>query len=534
MKDGSRFLSGLDEAVFGNIRACKEFTSTLSSAYGPNGMNKMVINHLDKLFVTNDAGTIIRELDVAHPAVKMQVLASQMMEQEVGDGTNFVIVFSGYLLKEAEELLRMGLKPTEVAEGYETALEKALEFLQDESIVCHVVKDTKNFEDARKAIRTSVMSKQYGHEDFLADLITKACISILPEKTSFNVDNIRVCKILGSSVLKSDVISGMVFRRSVESTILDVEQAKIVVYTCPFDQSQTETKGTVLIKTAQELSDFSRGEENVLESQIKQIKDAGVDVIVSGGKIGDLALHYINKYNMMGVRLTSKWDIRRLCNAIRATPLPRMTAPTKEELGFADKVYVDELGDTSIIVFKMESKESRIATIVVRGSTDNYMDDIERAIDDGVNTFKGLCRDPRLVAGGGAIEIELSAKVSAFGETCPGLDQYAIKKFATALESIPRLLAENSGIKSSEVVAKLLSAHQEGDITAAFDIDAPKAEVINAKEKEIFDLLSCKQWGLKYATNAACTVLRVDQIIMAKQAGGPKARPDGPMDQDDD
>ena len=168
----------------------------------------------------------------------------------------------------------------------------------------------------------------------------------------------------------------------------------VVIYTCPVDANQTETKGTVLIKTASELEAFSRGEECLLESQIKAIADTGAKVVVSGGKIGDLALHYLNKYKIMAVRLTSKWDVRRLCKAVGATPLPKMTPPTQEELGLVDKAYVDELGDTSVVVFRMHesSKESAISTVVVRGATDNYMDDIERAVDDGVNTFKGLCR----------------------------------------------------------------------------------------------------------------------------------------------
>lgn len=196
------------------------------------------------------------------------------------------------------------------------------------------------------------MSKQYGHEDFLSELITKACISILPEKTTFNVDNVRVCKILGCGLLQSTVVQGMVFKKIVQSDIIKQEKCKIAVYTCPVDQIQTETKGTVLIKTAKELTDFSRGEEDRLENLIKSIADSGAKVVVSGGKIGDLALHYLNKYGIMAVRLSSKWDIRRLCKSVGATPLPKVTAPTAEELGYADKVYVDELGDTSIVVFK--------------------------------------------------------------------------------------------------------------------------------------------------------------------------------------
>jgi T-complex protein 1 subunit theta len=534
LKEGAQFFSGVEEAVLRNITACKEFSTTVSSAYGPNGMNKMVINHLDKLFVTNDAATIIRELEVEHPAAKMMILGSQMMEQEVGDGTNFVIVLAGALLAEAEELIHMGLKPTEIAEGYELALEKALTVL--ETLKCGEIKDSRDLAEVKKAIRSSVMSKQYGNEDFITELIAKACISILPEKSTFNVDNVRVTKILGSGLLQSSAVQGMVFKRGVATDIIKQDSCKIVVYTCPVDQVQTETKGTVLIKTAKELTDFSRGEEQLLEKQIKAIADTGVTVVVSGGKIGDMALHYLNKYNLMAVRLTSKWDIRRLCKSVGATPLPKMTTPTKEELGYADRVYVDELGDTSIVVFRLDSKESPVATVVVRGSTDNYMDDIERAIDDGVNTFKGICKDGRLVPGGGAVEMEISRQVSTYGETCPGMEQYAIQKFATALTAIPRLLAENTGANGREVLAALTAAHEQGNANAAFNLEGEdrNTSVIDATKAGIFDLMLVKYWGMKYAVNAACTILRVDQIIMAKRAGGPKPKPQGAMDAEDE
>ncbi|XP_023241990.1 T-complex protein 1 subunit theta-like [Centruroides sculpturatus] len=524
LKEGAKHFRGLDEAVYRNIEACTQLAQTVKSAYGPNGLNKMVINHLEKLFVTNDAATIIKELEIQHPAARLLVLASQMQEQEVGDGTNFVIIFAGALLEQAEELIRMGLTPVEIHEGYELACKKALEILP--SLTCFEIKDYRNEKDVFKGIKTSVMSKQYGNEIFLSKLISQACISILPEKTTFNVDNVRVCKILGSGLHKSEVCQGMVFKRQVEGDITKVAEAKVAVYTYPVDAMQTETKGTVLIKSADELMNFSRGEESMLEQQIKSIADSGANVVVSGGKIGDMALHFLNKYGMMGVRLPSKFDVRRLCKTVGATALPRLIAPTPEELGYCDKVYLDEIGETPVVIFKQESKESRISTIVIRGSTDNLMDDIERAIDDGVNTFKAITKDGRLIPGGGASEIELAKQITSYGEQLPGLEQYAVKKFAEALESLPRALAENSGVKPTEVISNLYADHQEGKVNVGFDAEVEGTSVKDVSEN-ILDLYLTKYWAIKYATNAACTILKVDQIIMAKPAGGPKPKSDG-------
>ncbi|XP_005108701.1 T-complex protein 1 subunit theta [Aplysia californica] len=530
MKEGAKHYSGLEEAVYRNIDACKELAQTTVSAYGPHGQNKMVINHLEKLFVTNDAATILRELEVEHPAAKILVMASQQQEQECGDGTNFVLGFAGALLENAEELLRMGLSVAEVTEGYELACKKVLDILPELSI--GTVKDMRNLKEVLPAIRTSVMSKQYGNEDFLAELIAKACISILPGKVSFNVDNIRVCKIPGSGILQSEVIQGMMFKRQVEGDVTKAENAKVVVYSCPLDAMQTETKGTVLIKNADELLNFSKGEENQMEEQIKAIADAGVNVIVTGGKVGDLALHYANKYKLMLVRLLSKWDLRRLCKSIGATPLPKITAPTTDECGYCDRAYVDEIGDTPVVVFKQDKKESPIATVVIRGSTDNIMDDIERAIDDGVNTFKALTKDNRIVPGAGATEIELATQVATFGESLPGLEQYSVKKYSESLEMVPKALARNAGVKETEVLGKLYAAHHEKKVNIGVDIEAEGAAVVDAAEANIIDLFITKYWGLKFATSAACTVLRVDQIIMAKRAGGPKAKQNKDWDED--
>ncbi|KOC60942.1 T-complex protein 1 subunit theta [Habropoda laboriosa] len=530
LKDGALHFLGLEEAVYRNITVCKEFAQTMRTAYGPNGMNKMVINHIEKLFVTNDAATIINELEVEHPAAKLIVLASIMQESEVGDGTNFVIILAGALLEAAEGLLRLGITPAEIVEGYEASLEKALEILP--TLVCYEIKDFRDEKQIQVGIKTSIMSKQYGNEDSITSLVTKACVSILPENTTFNVDNVRVCKILGSGISSSEVVQGMVFKRQVEGDVTKKDNPKIAVYTCAVDIMQTETKGTVLIKSAVELMKFSKGEESLLEIQIKAIADSGATVIVSGGKFGDMALHYINKYNLMAVRIPSKFDVRRLCKTVGATALPKLTPPTKEELGYADSVHIDEVGDTIVVKFAINGTDSRVSTIIVRGSTENYMDDIERAIDDGVNTFKGITRDGRFLPGAGATEIELAAQLSTYADTLPGLEQYAVRRFATALEIFPKTLAENSGSYASELVSKLYAAHKEGKKNHGFDIDN-KTALIDTVEAGILDLFLTKQWGLKYAVGVACTILKVDQIIMAKRAGGPKVPSGGVRDDDE-
>ena len=530
MKEGAKSYRGLEEAVYRNISACQELTKILRSSYGPNGMNKMVINHLDKLFVTSDAATLLKELEVQHPAAKLLLFASQMQEQEIGDGTNWVLIFAGALLGSAEELLKMGMSPAEVIEGYEMACKKALEILPD--LVSYTVTNLRDFKEVASTIKPVLSSKQYGNDSFLSDLIARACLMVYPQSGHFNVDNVRVQKIMGAGVFSSDIVHGMVFKRNVEGNVTKVKDAKICVLSCPLDSMATETKGTVLIKNAEELMDFSKGEENLLEAQIKSIADTGCNVIVTGGKAADMAVHFCNKYNIMVVRLLSKFDLRRLCKAIQATALPLMTPPTPEEAGRCDDVFLSEIGDTPVVVFKQDREDNAVATIVIRGATANVMDDIERAIDDGVNCFKSLTRDARMVPGAGAVEIELAQRLASYGQTIPGLEQYAIKKFAEAFEVVPRTMAENAGIKATELVSNLYAAHASGGKNIGFDIEGENAATIDVQEAKILDSFLVKYWALKFSSNAACTVLRVDQIIMAKQAGGPKAKENPDWDED--
>lgn len=532
LKEGAQHFKGMDEAVQRNIEACIELASQIRSSYGPCGMNKMVINHIEKLFVTNDAATILKELDVQHPAARMIVMASEMQEKQIGDGTNTVVILAAALLEHASQLLNMGLTPTEIASGYEQALEKTLEILP--KLVVKEAEDLHDLGAVRMYVKAAIMSKQYDNEEFIADLVAKACVLTVPKNSfNFNVDNIRVCKILGSGVLSSRTMNGMVFLRGSEGNVKKVQSAVIAVFACPFDLTQTETKGTVLLETAEELMKFSAGEESQVEAQVKALADRNVNVVVAAGKFGDLYVHFLNKYNIMGVRITSKFDLRRLCRAVGAQAQARICAPEMNLLGICDRVYVEEIGGTEVVVFDRESPYGRVATIIVRGSSQSRMDDVERAIDDAVNSYKALTKDNKLVAGAGAVEVELAKRIESFGEKCAGLEQYAIRAFSHALEALPKQLAENAGLKPTEILSKLYAAHEEGEQNAGVDLDF--GSILDAVERDILDVYCGKKLAIKLAVNAAVTVLKVDQIIMSKQpSGGPKPRGPKPQDEEDE
>ncbi|EKD21204.1 T-complex protein 1, theta subunit [Drepanopeziza brunnea f. sp. 'multigermtubi' MB_m1] len=526
-KQGYNTYDSEDGAVLRNIDACRTIASTVQTSLGPYGRNKIVINHLQKMILTSDAATILRELDVVHPAAKLVVMASQQQEAEMGDATNMVIVLAGELLRKAEDLLRMGLKTSDVIRGYELAQTFALQEL--ENLVVDKVEDIRSQSELSKAIRTVVASKQSGSEDFLADMVAEAVLAVLPKNpVNFNVDNVRVVKIMGGSLEQSRVVKGMVFGREPDGSVKKAVRAKVGVFSCPIDTSVTETKGTVLLHNAKEMMEFTKGEETQLEAQIKELFGSGLRVVVAGSTVGELAMHYLNRFGILVIRILSKFELRRLCRVVGATPLARLGAPMPDEMGSIDVVETLEIGGDRVTVFRQEGEATRTATLVIRGATQNHLDDIERAVDDGVNVVKAITRDPRLVPGAGATEMQLVERIQAFGDKTPGLAQYSIRKFGEAFEVIPRTLAESAGLDATEVLSRLYTAHHKKDSwNTGVDIEnEDNTGILDAKGEGILDLMISKSWAIKLATEAARTVLSVDQIIVARQAGGPK--PPGP------
>ncbi|BFZ53544.1 T-complex protein 1 subunit theta [Savitreella phatthalungensis] len=533
-KDGYRSSQGVEDAVQRNISAIHELTEILRTSFGPNGRNKIIVNHLSKVILTADAATIMRELEIIHPAAKLLVMASQQQEAEMGDATNLVIILAGEMLQQAGELLTLGLHPAEIIQGYEIASKHALECIEELSV--DDVGDIKAQDELAKAIRTAIGSKQYGNEAFLGELVSEAILTVLPrDPKNFNVDSIRVVKILGSSLSESRVVRGMVFPREAEGTVKKVAKAKVAVFSCPLDISQTETKGTVLLHNAKEMLDFTKGEEAQLEAIVKEIYEAGVRVAITGSAVGDLMLHYLNRYGIFVIKVLSKFDVRRLCRVVGATPLARVGAPMPEEMGFVDVVETVEIGGDRVTVFRQEDEQTKTSTIVLRGATQNHLDDVERAIDDGVNVVKALVKDSRLVPGAGAVELELLKRIEGLGDKTPGLLQHGIKRYAHAFEIVPRTLLENAGLDVTETLAKLRAAHHKNDLgLTGIDIDDESDGTFDSKKHGVLDALAAKQSAIKLATEACLTVLSVDQIIMSKVAGGPKVpQQQGGWDNDD-
>jgi len=338
---------------------------------------------------------------------------------------------------------------------------------------------------------------------------------------NFNVDNVRVCKILGGSLDMSEVVKGVVCIGESINSIKRLDNAKIAVYTGSIGPQEAETKGTVLIESDAELKAFAKTEEKEVDDLIKSIKDSGVNCVVTGGAIDDMAAHFLEKYGIMALKISSKFELRRMCRAVKARPLVNVGAVNVEDQGYCSHISTREVGGTRITVFNHEDKDDTgVATIILRASTNNTLNDVDRAVDDGVNVVKAMCKltPAKFVAGAGASDVEISRRLGEYGRKATGLEQYSIQKFAEAFEVFPRTIAENAGHNALDLFSSLLAAHEKGAVNAGINVEDGTVNVDN----KILDLSSIKKQAISLARDTVCTILRVDQIIIAKQAGGPK------------
>jgi len=413
--------------------------------------------------------------------------------------------------------LKMGLHPSDIVRGYEKACEKAGQLLF--GMVSKSVSSLLDEAEVTEVLRSAISSKQSSFEDVLAPLVAKACIQSVPgnDPKKFSVDSVRVAKIVGGGVGDATVVKGVVITKDTEGTIKSVQNSKVAVFPSNFDMEKTDSKHKVFIEKASELENYAKTEEDSMEAKVKAIADSGVRLVVVGGTVGEMAMHFFEKYKIMVLKVASKFELRRVCQACGASPLMRLGAPMPEEAGHFDKAEVSEIGGTRVTT--LLNNNSEIATIILRGATENIMDDIERALDDAVNMYKAMTKDNRFVGGAGASDIELSRLLQQFAEQTPGEDQYSINKFGEAFEVVPRTLAENAGQNATSIVATLYAKHMEGNVH--FGVDVEGHDVADTVKLKVFDHLLTKKRAIELATNSVVTILRINQIIMAKPAGIP-------------
>ena len=461
LKSGYRTFKGKNQTLFKNAEAIEDIASMTRTALGQNGNYKYIINMHDKLYLTKDTNVMAEQLEINHPAVNVLVDALKAQSSEQGDGTNFVVTFGGELMKYASKLITEGLKVADVSEGYEKAYNKAMELL--DKAEKYKVTDLNNLEEVTKFIKPVIGSKLvHGQEDFLAPLVAQACINVVPKDIEkFDVDNVRVAKILGGNLMKSEVIKGMLVVRKTEGSVISCENCNVAVYNCEFTTKGAETNDQVVFKTADELLNYTKSEEEHMESIIKEIVDSGVKCVITGGSISNLAIHYLDKYGIMAFRTMSKFELRRIARSIGATLLVRLGAPTKEEMGYADEIKLTEVSSQKCILIRKESENNKISTVVLRGTTNDMLDNLERVVNCGVNAYRAVCKNPNFVAGAGAVDMYLSQGIVEYSREVKSLDQYAIEAFGEAFEVIPRTIMENSGINVNEKLSTLRSKNSK-------------------------------------------------------------------------
>lgn len=525
LKEGYKVFQNNQETILKNIDSCKEICTIIQTSLGPKGMNKLIINHINKKIVSSDCITILKDLEINHPVVNMLKNLSETMNYEYGDGTNYVFTLATEMLEKASMLIQQGFNVNDILHGFQLAHNKIKEILPELEVF-----KLKNFYDAKeieKVIRPTMITKQFSTgSEIIVTLLAKCLATLMPKSLEeFDVDTIRVAKINGGTLVDSEIIMGMMLSRDTHGIVKRKENANVIVLNCGLEVANTETKGTVLLHNANELVNFTQGEEEHMEKIIESIKKQGVDVIIVNGPISDIAQHFCDMHNIMTIKVTSKFETIRLCKLFCISPMLRLEKPTHEEIGKAQSIYVSEIASKKVIV--VNSMNVKIGTLVIRGATYNLLDEVERCIHDGINALKNAIKYNSFVYGGGCAEIQIAEKLYQYASELNGIDNYSVKTFAEAFYAIPQNIASNCGHKGNDALSELISEHRKNNTHACINI-FKDSHITSAKKNHVYDNLRCKQHAIDLAVDAISTILKIDQIIMAKPAGGPKPRDRNP------
>jgi len=494
-----------------NILAGKVLAETVRTTLGPKGMDKMLVDSLGDIVVTNDGVTILKEMDIEHPAAKMLVEVAKTQEDEVGDGTTTAVIIAGELLKKAENLLDMDIHPTIVAMGYRQAAEKAQEILNDIAISA----------DDRETLLKVAMTAMTGKgtekaREPLAELIVDAVMQV-EEDGEVEIDHIKIEKKDGAIVDESTLVQGVIIdkERVHPGMPKKIDDAKIALLNCPIEVKETEVDAEIRITDPAQMQAFIEQEEQMIKDMVASIVDTGAQVVFAQKGIDDLAQHYLAKANVMAVRRVKKSDIEKLAKATGAKVVTNIDDLTAADLGEAGLVSEKKVSGDDMIYVE-DCKAAKAVTLMVRGSTKHVVDEIERAVDDAIGVVAATVEDGKVVAGGGAPEIELSKKLRDYADSISGREQLAVAAFAEALEIVPKTLAENAGLDSIDCLVDLRAAHED---SVVMGLDVFEGEVTDMKEAGVIEPHRVKKQAIQSASEAAEMILRIDDVIASSGAG---------------
>jgi len=522
LKEGSTRQTGR-EAISLNIMVARAIAETIKTTLGPKGMDKMLIDTLGDITISNDGATILDEMDVQHPIAKLMVEVSKAQDKEVGDGTTTAVVLTGELLKEAEKLLDKNIHPTIIASGYKKALEKAQEVIRAKAIKVSLDDE----ETLKKVAMTAMRSKAVAAlRDYFADIAVKAVKQVaefVDGEIRVDVDNIQIIKKKGGSFLDTQLVYGIVVDKEVVHPAMPkrVENAGIALLDAPLEIEKTEIDAEIRISSPEQMHQFLEEEERILREMVEKIKEAGASVVFCQKGIDDVAQYYLAKAGILAVRRVKKSDMEKLARATGARILTRVEDITPEALGTAKLVEERKVADEKM-VFVEGCPNPKSVTILIRGGADHIVDEAERAIHDALSVVRNVIREPAVVAGGGAVEIEIAMRLRDFARTLPSKEQLAVLRYADALEGLVSILAQNSGAEPIDVLTELKRLHAKGEKWTG--INAYTGKVEDMWKANVLEPALVKKQVLKSATEAAIMILRIDDIIAAQP---PKSKEKG-------
>jgi len=531
LKEGTSRSRG-KEAQRSNIMAAKVIAETVKTSLGPMGMDKMLVAGFGDVTITNDGATILKEMDIQHPAAKMMAEVSKTTDSEVGDGTTSVVVLAGKFLEKAEGLLDQNIHSTIIVDGYKLATDKALEFLNEIAIPVK----PENREMLRNVAMTTVSTKMISEsKELMADIAIDAVLKVAQktkEGYTVDVDDVKVEKKAGESMNETELIEGLILDKEVVHSGMPkrVQNARIALINSAIEIEKTEFTAKINIEKPEEMKAFLDEEERTLKGMVDKIAASGAKVLICQKGIDDLAQHYLAKRGVLAVRRVSESNMEKLAKATGGKISANLDDLTAQDLGYAKNVEERKIGDDKW-VFIEGCKNPLAVSILIRGGTSKVVDEAERSIHDALCVIRDIVQRPYVVAGGGSVEMEVASRLKTWAEKLAGKEQLAAIGFAEALEVIPAALAENAGLDPVNVLVELRAQHGKGETWAGVYAEGGvRDSVKNMAKLGIYEPLVVKEQVIKSASEVASMILRIDDVIAAKSGGmGPPPRgPGGP------